>query len=146
MRTVAATPDLVPFLLARMGPARVATVQRSCGGQAEPAIVANIASSTLTWCGLDDDGVVTMGGIQPIPQSDSGYLWQYVTDVARHKRAYVQQQRAILLAGLDQYQQLVTIIEADYRAALRHMRRLGFAISMPVDFNGHLGCLCERSR
>lgn len=145
MRTVAATPELTPFLLARMGPARTAALQALTGGRAEAAIAGNIAASTLTWCGLDDAGVVTMGGIVPTPQG-AGYVWQYVADVVRHKRAYVLQGRAMLALALVQYDRLVSIIEPDYPAALRHIRRLGFTVSPPVDFNGHPGCLCERTR
>lgn len=147
MRTVDATPDLIPFLLERMGPVRAAALQRISGGRAEAGIVANIAASRYTWCGLDDAGVVNMGGILAIPgQPHDGYLWQFVTAVADHKRAYVLQQRAILVAGLARHRRLVTIIEPEYSAALRHMRRLGFVVAPPRDFNGHLGCLCERTK
>lgn len=145
MRTVAATPDLIPFLLDRMGPTRAAAVQVLADGRAETAIAANIAASTVTWCGLDDDGVVTMGGILPTP-AGAGYIWQYVADVARHKRAYVLQSRAVVALGLTQYDRLLSIIEPDYQAALRHIRRLGFTVSPPLDFNGRPGCLCERTR
>jgi len=144
VRTVPATPDLIPFLLARMGPARAAALQALAGGHAEAAIAGNIAASTVTWCGLDADGVVTMGGILPWP--GAGYIWQYVTDVAAHKRDYVLQSRAVVAQGLTQYPRLVSIIEPSYPAALRHIRRLGFTVFPPVDFNGHPGCVCERTR
>lgn len=146
LRTVSATPELVPFLLARMGPLRVDALQRLCDGRAEIGIAHNINASTLTWCGLDDQGVVTMGGILPMPMPGSGYVWQYIAGVTLHKRAYIEQGRTMLARGLDQYERLVSVIEPDYPAALRHIRRLGFVVSPPQEFNGHAGCLCERSR
>jgi hypothetical protein len=147
VRTVPATPDLIPFLLARMGQARAAAIREYCGGDPVAAITGNIDASFPTWCGLDDAGVVTMGGVMPIAAvPGSGYVWQYVADVAGHKRAYVLQSRAMLALALVQYDRLISIIEPSYPAALRHIRRLGFTVFPPVDFNGHPGCLCERTR
>lgn len=146
MRTVPATADLVPFLLARMGDVRVAALQRSCEGRAVALIANIIAMSTVTWCGLDDDGVVTMGGVHPTQEPGTGYVWQYVAGVENNRRAYVLQGRAMLAKALGHYERLVSIIEPDYPAALRHIRRLGFTVSEPQDFSGKLGCVCERGR
>jgi hypothetical protein len=141
MRTVTATPGLVPFLLARMGPARVARIPDALG-----AITRNIERSTLAWCGLDDDGVVTMIGVLPTEQAGTGYVWQLVTDVVRHKRAYLSQNRALIPLMQARYPRLISVIEADYGAALRHARHLGFTVSAPRDYAGIAACLCERVR
>jgi hypothetical protein len=141
MRTVVATPELVPFLLARMGEARVVRIP-----DAEAGIVRNIAQSTLAWCGLDDDGVVTMCGVLPTDDPATGYVWQFITDVASHKRAYLEQNRALIALMQEKYGRLISIIEAEYPAALRHVRHLGFTVSAPRDYAGTPACLCERTR
>jgi hypothetical protein len=148
VRTVPATPDLIPFLLARMGPARAAAQQKIYGGRAEAEIAATIAASTMTWCGLDDIGVVTMGGVMPVADlPDTGFVWQYLTELGPHnRRPYVAQGRTMLALALQQYGRLTSLIEPDYPAALRHIRRLGFNVSPPLTINGAITCLCERTR
>jgi hypothetical protein len=146
MQTVRATAELVPMLLDRMGPERVAWLQRATAGQAEAAIIANIESSLLTWCGIGRAGVVTMGGVMPTDDPETGYLWQFVADIASHKRDYIEQHRAVLALLLARFPRLVTIIEADYPAALRHLRRLGFGVGPVRDVRGVPACFCERVR
>ena len=90
---------MVPFLLARVGPERAALINAECGGDALSAISAGIRNSALTWCGVDDEGVVTLGGVMPMAETGAGYVWQYVADVARNKRGYLEQGYAMTETG-----------------------------------------------
>ena len=136
MRTVHATPELVPFLLARMGEDRVARM-RQIGLTPETDIPKEIAASTMTWCGIEaDGGVVNMGGIVPIGDG-VGYLWQYITNgVQRNKRAYIEQGHAIREKAFKQFNRVETLIEVEYRAALRHAARCGLTPGQVEDFKG----------
>ena len=162
MLTVAATPALVPFLMERIAPAERAALEAITGGRGAEQLALNIEASTLTWCGIDRDGVVTMGGVFPLgpAQRDpedlrgsegiargTGYVWQVATPaLALHKRAYVRQGRAMRTAALAQYQRLTTNIEASYLAALRHVVRLGFDVEAPETMGGTRVCRCGCER
>ena len=146
MKTIPAIPGLVPFLLTRMGIERTAALRAQTADNAEGAIVQNIAISTYTWCGLDDDGVVNMGGVIPMPGA-SGYVWQFITDGIRtNKRGYLEQGRENMKIMLMQYPRLTTIIEADYTAALRHVQRNGWQVGDPQEFGGRSAYQCEVTR
>ena len=144
MRTVAALPSHVAPLLAALSPDDRALLDRLAGDSAA-LLLRHIGDSDVTWCGLDGaDGVVTLGGV--IPKDDStGYIWQLATPaIARHKRDYIVQSRALMDRAPPLYRRLTTVIRADYTAALRHMRRLGFAILPSSDVAGLPVRRCER--
>ncbi len=165
MLTVAAAPALVPFLLERMAPEQRAKLEAVTGGQGAAQLGRCIEASTLTWCGIDRDGVVTMGGVlrqvrrtrtvaprlasgvepkgSPVFDATGGYAWQVATPaLALHKRAYIRQGRAWVAGGLAQHGRLTTIIEASLGAALRHAARLGFDVGAPEDMGGTRACRC----
>ena len=131
------------MLLARMGEARVAEMP-----EADPAahLIANIRASAVAMCGMDDAGVVTMCGVLPTDHPEIGYVWQIITDVAAHKREYLKQNRALISQMATKYGKLVTVIEADYPAAIRHAKHLGFTVSEPMEIHGRMAVVCERSR
>lgn len=119
MKTVAATAELVPFLLERMPLERRARFDAA-------AIANDIAASNVTFCGLDDDGVVSMGGVMPTHIPGVGCAWQIITDVRAHKRAYLLQGREVLARFHALYPCLVVCIGADETAARRHAERFGW--------------------
>lgn len=142
--TVDATAAHVPPIMARMEPKRRAQLLAMPGGA--DLLCVSIGLSSMTWCGVDDDGPVTLGGVVTTTDG-SGYLWQIITPaIALHKRAYLLQGRAVMDQALRAYARLVTIIEADYAAALRHVRRLGWHVEAPMDMNGMMTCRCRRMR
>lgn len=146
MRTVDATPGLVSAFLARLPIERVIALEARAGngpGWAERSI----AASDITWCGVDDIGPVYMGGVLSADGPAPGYIWQVVApDLALHKRAYLELGRLLHTRWPERHPRLWTVIEADYRAAIRHMRRQGFDIAVPAMIWGNLSCLCERMR
>lgn len=146
MRTVPATAEHVPFLLERMGPARVALVATVLDGPAR-GIERLIDASTLTWCGIDAAGVVTMGGVFPYAdEPGTGYAWQFITDAVRHhKRAYLDQGRAMHGLALRQYNRLTALIETDATAALRHAQRNGWVLGGVEFAAGYALRRCFRS-
>lgn len=162
MLTVAATPDLVPFLLLRMTPEERAKLERVTHGQGEAQLRQNVErSNAVSWAGIDAGGVVNLGGVFPIanlsgfdairegPTANGGavsvgYVWQVITPaVALHKRAYIRQGRAMQAAALAHFERLTTIISADYGAALRHIGRLGFDVQPPVQLGADRACRCD---
>ena len=146
MRVVPATPSLVPFLLERMGPERVAALAEMCG---DPwaHIVGHIGNSTWTFAGIDHHGVVNMGGVMPTDVIGTGYVWQLITDgVRENKRAYIVQGRWVLAEMLRRYPRLVTMIETEYHAAHRHIRRLGGVVGQEHEIGGVAMRHCERTR
>lgn len=146
MTTVDATPDLVPAFLARIEPARRARIE-AMPGNGPGWLERSIEQSDLTWCGVDAGGPVNMGGVLRIGHPAAGYVWQVITPhVALHKRAYLLQGPPLIERALTWHRCLMTIIEATYTAALRHVRRTGWTISPPVPINGLLSCYCERTR
>lgn len=147
MRTVDAVPEFVPALLERMDPAELALLSKLTTGRGADCLIGNIRNSTLTWCGLDDDGVVTMGGVMPVAAGQTGYFWQVVTPaLVHHKRDYILQGRMMVARALAQFERLTTNIRADYTAALRHTKRFGFKVSEPRLLAGAMICVCERTR
>lgn len=148
MRVVPATPSLVPFLLERMGPERVAALAERVGGDPELAILANLPSSTITWAGIDPGGVVVLGGISKVEgQHSTGYVWQFLTDAVRqNKRDYLILSRNIVRMGHQRYERLLVAIEDDYKAAMRHIERMGGQIRMTEAMHGHLVHYYERTR
>jgi len=144
VRTVPASPSHIVPLLAALSTDDRALLDRLAGNSAA-LLLRHIGDSDPTWCGLDDaDGVVTMGGV--IPKGDGeGYIWQLATPaIASHKRDYILQSRMMMAKGLPLYRRLTTTIRADFTAALRHMRRMGFTIQPPADVAGLPACRCER--
>ena len=140
-----ARSEHVPALLARMGQARVKWLADRAQGDAALRIDESIRLSAITWCGQDEAGPVMFGGV--IPQKDgSGYVWQIIAGVERNKRAYLTASRVLIDEGLRYFSRLVTVIEAEYRAALRHVRRNGWAIGAPEMIEGILAHRCERTR
>lgn len=124
--TVPATSAHVVPLLARMPTADVLLVnaRSECGAVAE--IASSIGASVHTWCGVDDDGPVTLGGV--IPVGSTGYIWHVAAPALRlHMRAYIQQGRDVIGAMTGRFARLVIDVRASYPAARRHVRRLGFA-------------------
>jgi len=103
-----------------------------------------LRGSVLTWCGLDDAGPVTIGGV--IPQANgSGYVWQVAAPVlASHKRAYLLQGRALLAEARGRFRMLATHIRVGFHAALRHARRMGFVAVREFDLVGARMCRLER--
>lgn len=145
MHTVAATPDLIPALLARMGPTRTAALQTLADGQAEAAIADDITSSDITYCGVAGGAVVTMGGVMPTGQPGVGFVWQIIADVAPHKRAYLLQGRTMIDRFHTLYPQLVVCIEVENAAAQRHARRLGWTDLAPITHRGVLARIYQRT-
>ena len=142
--TVDATAAHVAPIMARMEPKRRAQLLAMPGGA--DLLCVSIGLSSMTWCGVDAAGPVTLGGVVTTTDG-SGYLWQIITPaIALHKRAYLLQGRAVMNQALRAYARLVTIIEADYAAALRHVRRLGWHVEAPMDMNGMMACRCRRMR
>lgn len=146
MIVVEATPDLVPALLERMGPERVEALEQRAGRSARGAIVANIARSPVTWAAKDDDGVFAMGGV--LPHGPGGYVWQFVVTegVRANPRGYLAMARTKMSEALRHFSSLTTVIEADYKAALRHWVRNGGTIGEPRVISGVLAHVCERVR
>lgn len=147
MITVDARPEHVPCFMARMDPAERAQLEAMTTGFGRELLERNVRRSVLTWCGLDADGPVTLGGVIPTPEAGTGYLWQVITPaVARNKRAYLRQGRDMQAAALARYPRLVTTISAGYAGALRHARRQGWTIGGPEDMGGTMARRCERTR
>lgn len=142
MKTIPATVELVPMLIARMTDADLAELDVLTQGRSIAHLNGLVRRSKLTWCGVDDGGVVNMGGVLPL-----GYVWQIVTTaLVRHKRAYLEQSQTMMDLGLAMFPSMRTFIKADYAAALRHVRRHGWTVGAPMDRAGTLACLCERTR
>lgn len=145
MRTVAATPDLITRLVDQLAPADRARLMQ-LGGSA--VLQDHLACSTTAWAGVDDDdGPVVIGGVRPMDHPHVGYVWQAITPAVRqHKRAYLAQGYAMHCRVLDagQYWHLITAIRADYTAALRHVRRMGWVVGPPVADVGRMVRICER--
>ncbi len=142
MKTVPALPQHVDGLLYRMPREQRDRLLKLHGARVANVIRDNIRKSDPTWCGLDDDGVVNLGGVLP-----DGYAWQFITPAVRaHKRDYVTQSRAMMAEALRRHARVVTVIEAEYPAALRHARRSGFQVGPVQDVNGIPACICERTR
>jgi hypothetical protein len=108
-------------------------------------IRANIKASVVTWCGLDDEGVVNLGGAIPAPEPDLGCIWQFVTpDIAKHKRDYIRQGRELTPRLFAHFARLGTVIEAEYGAAIKHAKRMGAAIyPLPQDIKGFPAVYCQ---
>ncbi len=105
-----------------------------------------LAQSEITWVGLTIQGVVMLGGICRA-DADTGRVWQVGTRlIAEHKRDYLRESLVLMGKGLSLFPRLITVVRADYTAALRHCRRNGWIISAPQDFGGTRACLCERGR
>jgi hypothetical protein len=138
LRTVAATPDLIPFLLAGM------TAERRAKFDAD-GIAQDIAASDITYCGLGDEGVVTMGGVMPTHMPGVGYTWQIITDVRRHKRAYLLQGREVLARFHALYPVLVVCIGPDEIAARRHAKRFGWHDMGEMDHFGTVARVYRRT-
>jgi hypothetical protein len=136
------------MLLAALPAWRLARLEMLTDGAAEAAIAANIAASSMTWCGLDEHGgVVNLVGAIPFETSPGdACLWQFIGDVRPCKRGYIRQQRGIRDALLARYERLTVLIETENVAALRHIRRLGFQVGLGTMFGGVAGHLCERTR
>lgn len=146
MHTTAAHPDMVPFLLQRMTSEERDRLEAVTDGHGEARLRHNVAISDLTWAGIDAAGVVNLGGVFPLIPG-VGYVWQVITPaIARHKRAYIRQGRAMRTAALAAYPSLTTIIAASYGPALRHIGRLGFDVAPAVDVNGTAACRCDCER
>lgn len=133
VRRLVITTDALPChasaLLARMGEGQRSRLHEMHGDDPAALIADNIARSLMTWCGLDDAGVVSLGGVYPIEPAGTGYVWQFITpSVGLHKRAYIEQGRAMVRRAMTLFNCIVAPIEADYRAALRHARRLGLHV------------------
>ena len=144
MMTIPATYAHIAPMVARLDPERRAQLLAMTGGVG--ILYDNIRLSSMTWCGVDGDGPVTLGGVVPATGGD-GYLWQIITPaIALHKRAYLLQGRAVISRALLAYVRLVTVIEADYTAALRHVRRLGWQVGSAIDMGGTMACRCWRMR
>ena len=143
MRTVEASPAHIVPLLARMPAADILLVnaRSECGAVAEIAM--NIGTSVYTWCGLDDGGPVTLGGV--IPMGRTGYVWQVAAPALQsHKRAYIRQGRQGIADVTGLFARLIVNIRASYPAALRHVRRLGFAPVANLTLRGVAMRQCER--
>ena len=148
MLTVAATPEMVPLLLRCIEPERVERMQAMSDGRLVQKLQADILRSSITYCGLEPDGtVVNMGGVWPMQGVPGhGWVWQVITPaIRRHKRAYALQTRALMAQALGQYGRLVVCIESDYRAALRHLRRLGWTTDRTMQAEGYRMQYCERT-
>lgn len=146
MKIVAATAELVPFLLARIAPQRLATMAVSMGDAPSKVIADSIARSTFTWCAMDDSGPAWLGGVEPIPDRPGcGYVWQTVTDALDlHKADYLLASRVVLDEMHAAFPSLYAWIEASNDAALRHINRMGGTVG-PVEIkNGIPMRLCER--
>lgn len=136
---------MVPFLLARMSDTERTRLETITGDRGAERIASNINGSTLTWAGLDRDGIVVVGGLLPM-HDDGAYIWQIATPAIQHnKRGYLTMSRALMPLGLALYGHLFTNVAADYAAALRHMRRCGFVVAAPVEMEGTLVCQCRRT-
>lgn len=147
MRTVAPCIEHITLLLPLLHHDDRALLDRLTQGRPVEMLARNIGSSEVGWCGLDDAGaVVTLGGIIPA-DSETGYVWQVAApSLPNHKRDYLRQGRDMLALGLIRFERLTTTIKADYRTALRHARRLGFAVAEPAMQAGVSVCRCERGR
>ena len=146
MMTVAAHPSHILPLLARLGAAEVALVNARSGIGAVTEIAGSLRASGMTWCGLDADGPVTLGGVIPM-QDGSGMVWQVVAPapvLRLHKRAYVQQGRVMLRQAMLRHGRLFMLIRVSYGAALRHAARLGFVETSRTMLVGVQMSRCER--
>lgn len=125
MRTVDALPEHVPGLIARMGDDQRRKFFELHGSDAESAIIENISKSVFTWCGIDKAGVVNLGGIYPIENDVSiGYIWQFITPAVRdNKRAYLEQGKKLKIRCLTLFPSITTVVEEEYKAAIRHAKR-----------------------
>lgn len=88
----------------------------------------HLASSRLTWAGVDADGVVDIGGVMDSGVAGIGYAWQVIdpAGVRRNKRAYLRQSRQLLDLAHRLYPHLSVVIEPDNTVAQRHARRMGW--------------------
>ena len=144
MMTVPAHSSHILPLLARLGAAEVALVNARSNIGAVTEIAGNLQASGMTWCGLDADGPVTLGGVIPM-QDGSGMVWQVAAPALHlHKRAYIQQGRDMLRRALLRHGRLVMLIRASYAAALRHAARLGFVETGRTMLVGVPMSRCER--
>lgn len=145
--TVEARPDHVSSLLARMGDDQRARFLKMHGPHVEHQIGLNIARSLMTWCGVDDVGVVTLGGVYSIEPVGTGFVWQFITPAVRlHKRAYIEQGRRSVRSALKLFTRIVSPIEAEYHAAVRHARRLGMTVDHVKTIAGVPVCFCVKAR
>ena len=147
MKIVAATAEMVPFLLVRVDAKRLSSMAVSMGGDPRTIIADSIARSTFTWCAMADDGPVWLGGVEPIPERPGcGYVWQTVTPaLAQHRDDYLLASQAVMAEMHAVYPALYAWIEADNDAALKHILRMGGTVGPVVVRNGINMRLCERS-
>lgn len=146
MRTVPAMVELVPAFLARMDAEERADLT-ALTGDPVAALARLIAASPVTWCGLDAEGPVDVGGVKPVDAAGTGYFWQVISPAAlADKRAYLEQGRAVQRMTDAAFARVVSLIDASYPAALRHARRFGFTVHPPRHMAGRMACLCERTR
>ena len=158
-----ARPEHAALLLASLPPERRRRIQLRSNGSALEALVADIAASDLSYCGIvrgarlpddvrgarlpDDDGdhVVTLGGVMPTGQPECGYVWQVISDVRAHKRAYLLQGREMQARFHRLYRWLVIAVEPENAAALRHLRRLGWREIGAIEHRGVAARVYQRS-
>lgn len=112
-------------LLAQMTPERRA-------GFSVQGFADHLRASRYTWAGIDlDETVVAIGGVMDSGAAGIGYAWQVIDPaaVARTKRAYLRQGRAVLALAHRLYPHLSVCIEPHNAPARRHAQRLGWVFA-----------------
>lgn len=119
-----------------MGQEPLEALQMSVDGSAE----------AFTWW-LGDD-IVAMAGVNPHTLiGPTATAWMLGSDlIPRHRRYFLQESRLVVDRWLQTWPRLVNAVDAEYGAACRWLRHIGFTLSGPVPIGTGTFWLAEKER
>jgi len=96
-------------------------------------LLGSVAASREAWTYRDDGQIICMAGVAPLSLIGStGIPWLLSSPlVATHRRAFMVETRRTLAHWLTMFDVLRNVVDAQYEAAVRWLRWLGFKIGEP---------------
>lgn len=96
-------------------------------------LLQSVAASRETWTYRDDGQIICMAGVAPLSLIGStGIPWLLGSPlVAIHRRAFMVETRRTVARWLTMFDVLRNVVDAQYEAAVRWLRWLGFTIGEP---------------
>lgn len=109
------------------------------------SIEMSLRVSDLAYAAFVDGEVMGIYGVAPLTVlGDIACPWLLTADGAvRHRRAFLEENRAFLRFALQRYPVLVTYVDARYSQALRWMRWLGFTVDEAAPFGPLNALFCK---
>lgn len=133
MQILPATEAHCLALAERMRPADAREVMRSGGNTPVDAVVLSMQASQEAWAALEDGAVLAVFGV--VPLAGVGVCWSLTsTEVDARPLTFWRASKEVIRDLRTRWPHLFNFIDADYDAAIRWARRLGFSVSEPVPF------------